>query len=302
MALDKAKLRFAFWVGTSVILAVLVVPDFPTLLSQTLDDTFGSIYPALPFASLLILLFLLRWKDLTEVLRQEGPLRTHIPTRAIGLAGVASLLVFRGVLDSRVELASAAIVLCFYALALTINPLSWRFVLPYALVYFLGVTVPPVLQAGFGEPLAAVSSMASSSLVSLTGIPVVWSGVDFHFVAKNGDAIAAVVTPGCSSIISMTTFLGLLALMHLDMRRTPTRTIITGALGLAVLFVLNAVRITLLIWAGYTGGSDFFWGLHNWVGYAIFLGFYLVVLISYSGGRPAAPVPRNLPVSPTPGL
>jgi exosortase/archaeosortase family protein len=86
------------------------------------------------------------------------------------------------------------------------------------------------------------------------------------------------VTPGCSSIISITTFLGLLGLVHLDLKKDLSSTIKLAIIGVVVLTLLNAVRILILIWVGYSNGAAEFWSLHNWVGYALFFGFYLVAI------------------------
>ncbi|MDG6950100.1 MAG: exosortase/archaeosortase family protein, partial [Nitrososphaerota archaeon] len=90
------------------------------------------------------------------------------------------------------------------------------------------------------------------------------------------------VAPGCSSIISITTFVGLLGLMHLDMRKDIRSTAVVAVAGITILTLLNSFRILLLMWVGYVDGASAFWGVHNWIGYAIFLGFYLAALTVYS--------------------
>jgi exosortase/archaeosortase family protein len=64
-------------------------------------------------------------------------------------------------------------------------------------------------------------------------------------------------------------------------RRTFRPTFKLAIIGVAVLTLLNAVRILILIWVGYSDGAAEFWSLHNWVGYALFLGFYLVAIPLY---------------------
>jgi exosortase/archaeosortase family protein len=125
-------------------------------------------------------------------------------------------------------------------------------------------------------------------MVGLAGFPVSWQGTQFELISKSGEVVRSAVTPGCSSIISVTTFLGLLALMHLDLKKDLRSTAILGVAGVALLTVLNSVRILVLLWVGYEGGAAIFWGVHNWIGYAIFLGFYLAALPIYS--RMGSPV------------
>jgi exosortase/archaeosortase family protein len=279
---SKVGTRFLGWLAVSVALMWVTAPNFIGLLNQSLGDTFGSVFPAIPFAALLALIFALRWRDLEELLSDEGSLGSHLATRAIGVAILGTLLVLQPLTGQNVASAGVAVVLTFYGTALIINPLTKRFMFPYAAVYAAGVGAPSILQWAFGEPLAGLSSVVSAKMVGLVGFPVIWQGDQFQFISKTGDILSGVVTPGCSSIISVTTFLGLLALMHLDLRKDLRSTMTIAVAGIAILTVLNSVRIVVLLWVGYEDGSAAFWGVHNWVGYALFLGFYLVSLPIYS--------------------
>jgi exosortase/archaeosortase family protein len=253
-----------------------------------LGDTFGSIFPAIPFAALLTLILALRWNELRELLAREQGLRFRAKTRLFGVLLLVGLAALEPVSGQTVETAGIAVVFTFYAASLAINPITERFLLPYAAIYAAGIGAPFALQWAFGEPLAYVSSIISSRFVGLLGLPVVWQGTQFQLASKTGDIINGVVTPGCSSIISVTTFLGLLALMHMDLRKDLRSTATLALAGIAVLTLLNSVRIMLLMWVGYSDGAAAFWGVHNWIGYALFLGFYLAALPIYSrmgGGR-----------------
>ncbi len=278
----KVAIRFVGWAAVSAVLAAFTAPNFLNLLNQSLGDTFGSVFPAIPFAALLTLIFALRWKELEGVLRAEGGPRSHPRTRLIGAAVLVALVVIEPLSGQNVASAGVAVVLTFYAASLVVNPLTKRFMLPYAGVYAAGVGAPSVLQWAFGEPLAGVSSVVSARMVDLLGFPVAWQGTQFQLVSRTGEVLSGVVTPGCSSIISITTFLGLLALMHLDLKKDMRSTATLALAGVAILTVLNSVRIMILLWVGYEDGSAAFWGVHNWVGYALFLGFYLAALPIYS--------------------
>lgn len=285
----KAGVRFVAWLGVAGALSLGTAPSFPGLLSQSLGDTFGSVFPAIPFAALLTLIFALRWKEFREVLQTEGGLLTLRGVRVLGGGIVVALLVLEPVTAQSVAASGLALILTFYASSLIINPMSRKFLLPYAAIYAVGVGAPFVLQWALGEPLAVVSSDLSSRMVALMGFPVSWQGTQFQLLSKTGDVIDGVVTPGCSSIISVTTFLGLLALMHMDLRKDLRSTATLAVAGVVVLTLLNSVRIMLLMWVGYVDGSSAFWGIHNWIGYALFLGFYLAALPVYSRMGRAGP-------------
>jgi exosortase/archaeosortase family protein len=297
----NAGIRFLGWLALSVGLSLITAPNFLSLLNQSLGDTFGSIFPAIPFAALLALIFALRWKELEAILSAEGGLRSHLTSRLTGAAVLGALVVLEPLSGQNVASAGVALVLTFYAVSLIVNPLAQRFLLPYAVVLAAGVGAPTVLQFAFGEPLAGVSAVFSAKLVGLLGFPVTWQGTQFQFVSKTGEVLSGVVTPGCSSIISITTFLGLLALMHLDLKKDARSTLMLAILGVGVLTVLNSVRIMVLLWVGYVDGSAAFWGVHNWVGYALFLGFYIAALPIYSRmGRQGGEIYANVGTPYTP--
>jgi exosortase/archaeosortase family protein len=276
--------------GLASPVAVLVAPNFLALLNQAVDDAFGTILPAIPFGALLSVLFVLRWRELRDILSNELGLTTEIPTRLIGLGILASLVLMRGLTGQSVYLSAIAVISALYGTSLIVNPLTRRITLPYASIYAVGVAAPAALQWAFGEPLAALSSSLSAGMITLSGIPLTWQGTQFQVMSRTGDVVSATITPGCSSIVSVTTFLGLLALMHIDLRKDLPSTIKLAAVGVAALTILNAVRITVLVWVGYAEGAATFWGVHNWVGYVLFLGFYLITLTVYPRmGQQAAP-------------
>lgn len=279
--MDRAYLRFFGWVGIASIVAWLAAPNFLFLLNQAVNDAFGTVLPAIPFTALLILLFLLRWGDLREVLSKEEGLTSEPFTRFLGLGVVVSLLVLRGITGQFVESAGVAVILAFYGTSLILNPPTRKIMLPYAIIYSAGVAVPGVLQWSFGEPLAHLSSVVSAGIVSLSGIPIVWQGTQFSLFSRTGDFVTGVITPGCSSIVSVTTFLGLLGLMYIDLKKDASSTVKVAIAGVGALTALNSARIAILVWVGYVGGADALWSVHNWVGYALFLGFYLVILLVY---------------------
>jgi exosortase/archaeosortase family protein len=278
----RVELRLLGWIGAGTLLSAVTAPNLPNLVNQSIGDDFGSLFVAIPTVALLVLIFSLRWKELVGVLSAaEG--RSQLPVRLVGASIIGTLLALEPITGQSLAGSGIAVVLTFYGTSLVVSPAAKRFMLPYAMVYAAAVGAPALLLWAFGEPLAALSSTLSARLVGLAGFHVMWQGTQFEFLSRTGGVVSGVVTPGCSSVTSVTMFLGLLALMHLDMKKDILSTFKLAALGVLALTFLNSVRILILLWVGYEYGSDALWGVHDWLGYALFLGFFLAALSVYSG-------------------
>jgi len=226
---------------------------------------------------------ILRLPELWDLLTKEQGLNSEASTRLIGCFVIAFLVISRPVITGSVEAAGVAVVLSIYATALIINPLTRRLMLPYASICALGIGVPSVLQWGLGVPLAAFTSNLSAGMAAAAGLPVTWLGTQFVLLSTSGGMITGTVTSDCSGIVSITAFLALLALMHMDLKKNVRSTIKTAIAGAAVLLLVNSVRVVILLWVGYVGGAGAFWWVHDWIGYVLFLGIYFTVLAAYSG-------------------
>jgi len=285
---DSGVIRLLAWLGLALAALLALYPGQVTTSLALLEGI-----PGLPFVALLCALLLLRWRDLHSYLNGEGRLATLLPVRVLGLGLALSPLAFAQYSADSPELSAVSIVLVLYGISLLLNPTTLRILLPYAGLSAAGVALPTAIQYFLGEPLAGLATYLSAGMVSLGGIPVVWHGTQFELVSRVGGLVTGTVTPGCSSVLSVTTFLGLLALMHFDLKKEVSATLKLALVGVVSLVLLNSVRIGILIWAGYADGAAALWALHYWVGYALFIGFYVVVLLAYSGmgGSKPAGVP-----------
>jgi exosortase/archaeosortase family protein len=274
-------------------------------LGDLLSSTLGTLLPAFPFLALLLVLTMLRWKDFHEVLLTERGLTSKPAIRLVGVllillpATLWALFFGSGgpSIYLAMELSASSLVLVAYGALLVVNPTMWRIMLPYASLYAVGLLAPLVMLDLFGDPLAAFCSYLAAGITNVLGIHVVWQGVTFGFVSLTGGPVSAVVSPPCSAAYSISIYLGLLGLMYLDMRKSPTATAKFAVAGVIVLPLLNSARIALTILVGYLYGSAAFWWIHDWLGYAVFLVFYIVVLVAYS--RTDKPRITHDPVSPS---
>lgn len=288
----KPGVRFLTWAVISTSLCLFTAPDFPSLLNGSVGDAFGELVVAVPVVALLTLIFGLRWREFALSLEHEAGSRILL-LRLAGVSVIGALLVLEPLTGQSLAGAGVAVVLTFYGLALVVIPTASRFMLPYAAVYAAAVGAPALLLWAFGEPLAVLASGLSSRLASIAGFPVLWQGTQFQIISRSGATVTGTVTASCSSVTSVTMFLGLLALMHLDMKKDWRATVKVAAGGVIALTLLDSVRIMILLWVGYQYGAAALWGLHDWIGYAMFLGFFLTALPIYArmgGGRPEAAV------------
>jgi exosortase/archaeosortase family protein len=264
-------------------------------LYDLLTSTLGSVFPAYPFLALLVILTALRWKDFHGVLLTERGPTSSPRVRLVGalliiLPATVWSLFTRPIEASTylaMEVAASSVVVVAYGALLVTSPTMWRMMLPYTTLYVLGLLSPLFVLNVLGAPLAALCSYLAAGLTNVLGIPVTWQGVSFQLVSAGGDPISAVVTPPCSAVYSISIFLALLGLMHLDVGTSLARAVKFAIVGIVVIPVVNSARIALMIWLGYVDGPVAFWGIHDWLGYCIFLAFYVAVLVTYPrAGKP----------------
>jgi len=309
---DRGYARVVAWIGTTFLLILTVYSNQLITLTSGLNDllstTLGTLLPAYPFLALLVVLTAFRWPDFHKVLLTEQGLTSKPAIRFAGVLLILLPVTLWTLFGSgasiylAMELSASSLVLVAYGALLVVNPTMWRIVLPYASLYAIGLLAPLFMLSLFGDPLASFSSYLAAQIANALGIHVVWQGVSFAFVSLTGESISAVVTPPCSAAYSISIYLGLLGLMYLDMRKSPTATAKFAVVGVILLPLLNSVRIAITILFGYKYGSAAFWGIHDWLGYAIFLVFYLVVLVMYSrlGRPPSKQSPSFSPSQPNP--
>jgi exosortase/archaeosortase family protein len=295
---DRGHLRLIAWLGaTTIVVSALYQSQLFLLVSglgNLLSSTLGTVFPAYPFLALLIILTALQWKDFHRVLLSE---RGMTSKPAIRLAALWALFFGQGApsVYLAMEISACSFVLVAYGALLALNPSMWRIMLPYASLYAVGLVSPLFMLDTLGGPMASVSSYLASGMTSVVGIHVAWQGVSFGFVSAKGELISAVVSPACSAVYSISIYLALLGLMHLDMRTSFATMAKFAIAGVVVIPLLDSARIAITIWFGFVGGSAAFWAVHDWLGYAIFFAFYVAVLATYSRSvrRPPSPMTNH---------
>ena len=166
--------------------------------------------------------------------------------------------------------------------------------LPYSAALLAATLLPDPLTSLVGEPLIGAASALSRLFLSATGIPYTYSSLpspEVQFFSRLGGSFAIDITAACSSLSSISVLLLLVALMHIDLGKDWSLTIKMAVLGIAALVLLNALRITALVWAGFIGGAEVLTSFHEVIGYAIFVGFYgAATLVYVRTGQPRRPL------------
>ena len=280
------------------------------LLLRKVGEVFGGVLdtggPAVPLAGLLfVLMFMaLRWGEFQRLLADR---RRDTPLSALGVAmaviPLPPLLLFGSALLGSYVYAAVALATAWVGVAVALRPSVFRFLWPYLLAYVAAIGSVSVLTTVAGDPLAVVVASLSSAMTWLFQLPVQWSSVYIHFVAAGNSPVSLYISQECSGIASISIFLLLMGLMHLDVRPS-SRVSLAFALGGAVLFVvLNSLRVVAVIWGGSAGGTDFMWSLHGWVGYAFYIAGYSLLVLLYMrakrqvrSGPPGRPPSRDSPI------
>ena len=258
----------------------------------------GLFFQALTYSALIALIFSFEWRRLKAVLAEEGPLRSHPLTRGAGACLIAALVVLAPLSNGAVETSELALILTLFAAALVVNPLTARFLLPFAVILLAGIGAPYYVATYLGGPFAYVTAAVTAGFVYVLGLPASWQGTQFLFMGKGGGFIQLTVASTCSSLYSVAAFLGLIAFLHVEFRKDTRSTVTLALAGVAALVLLDSARIAVMVWLGHVDGFAALSEAHNWLGYLLFLGVDLAALFAYPrmgrgrglGGQAAAPV------------
>lgn len=260
------------------------------LLFLKIGEVFGGVFdtsvPAYPLAGMLfVLVFLaLRRGEFASLLLTDS---REIGLRAVGVcvavAPLAALLAAGPELSASFAFAGLALVCCWVGVLTALKPSVFRFLAPYLLLYLLAVGMIGVLTEYFGDPLAVAVASIGATLTSAFALPVQWSSVYISFTSAGGSPVSLVITQECSGMASMSIFLLVLGLMHLDTRSDAKTSLLFAIGGSALFLLLNALRVFGLILGGLYVGTAFMWNLHGWLGYVLYVVGYVAILLLYTG-------------------
>ncbi|MDG6898412.1 MAG: exosortase/archaeosortase family protein [Nitrososphaerota archaeon] len=261
------------------------------LLVSKLGEVFGGVFdtsvPAYPLAGMFfVVLFLaFRRKELLQRVMDQGRSWGATLTGAVVAGAPFAALLAAPSLSQSYSFAGVALVCSWFGVLVALRPAVLSFLAPYFLLYIVAVGLVGALTAAFGDPLAIAVATLSSAFTHLLGLGVQWSSVYIDFVAAGGQPVSLVITQECSGVASMSIFLLVLGLMHLDLKAN-LRTSAWFAVGGSALFILlNSLRVDGIILGGIYVGTDFMWSLHGWLGYALYIFGYFFLIFLYARAK-----------------
>ena len=265
--------------------------DLTILFNDALQSETTSHLLAIPF--LFAYLIYRKRKMLRAVIPLENknsPKETrHLPTIAgILLSATAILLYWHGSYTFT-PLEYHMLSLPIFAAGLTLilfNPQTLRqLAFPVAFLLFL-MPPPNEILYTFGATLSVISSEAANRIVNIFGIPSTItseSGNPTIIITRpDGTPMSFTVDIACSGIYSLIGFLIFAVFIAYIIRDKPWKKLALVLIGVPLIYLLNIVRITIILTLGYHFGEDLalqvFHLLGGWI--LIFLGTLLLLFIS----------------------
>ena len=252
-------------------------------LGEVLVGVFDTSVPAFPLAGMLfVLIFIgIRRNEFGTLLEdKKGDALVSVSSLAMALTPLIAIFIL-GPQTDNYAFAGLALATGWVGFVVAIRPSTLRFLLPYLALYLAAISSVGFLTGAFGDPLAIVVAWISQSLTSLFHVPVQWSSLDISFLAHGGGTVYLYISQECSGVASISIFMLLIGLMHLDLRPRAAVTVAFAAGGFLLFILLNALRVVALLVAGVYWGSDLMWNLHGWLGYVLYIFGYSLLLMLY---------------------
>lgn len=277
----------------TILLATLILfyQDWVIIFNDALKSEFMSHVLAIPF--IFAYLVYRKRKMLKAVIPLENKNQPkeirHLPTIAgILLSTIAMLLYWYGSYTfTPLEYHMFALPIFVAGLSLIIfNPQTLRqLVFPVAFLLFL-MPPPSEILFAWGATLSVVSSEASNAIVNLAGIPSTitaeYGNPTIMITRPNGTIVPFTVDIACSGIYSLVGFFIFVVVIAYVTRDKAWKKLVLVVLGLPLIYLLNIIRITIILLIGYHYGEQLalqvFHLLGGWI--LVFLGTLLLLVIS----------------------
>ena len=285
---ESGKRVILWFIATLSLLLLLYRHNTVALLRKAFELLSGNLGYSSSLGGLFLVSFflLLRWEEFNQILSQERGYTSMLPRRLFGLAVTLFPLFFMRNTEllprhQYLHASTMIVLLVGYGATLIITPTLWQILLPYTALAVMTFLSPSLIQSTLGDVFVDIAAVLTRLFLSLSGAGVIWNGNEASFISRSGEAAKLLIARGCSSIPSISIFLLLVGLMHLDQKKDLNTTLKLASLGTVALIIVNSVKLAITLWAGKVYGSGALWSLHSWLGYVFFTGFYMVALLAY---------------------
>lgn len=277
----------------TILFATIIIfyQDLAIIANNALQSEFMSHILAIPF----LFAYLLYRKR--KIVRAVIPFETsnqpkqakHLATLSGILLCVAAMILYWHGSYTFTPLEYHILTLPIFTAGLTLilfNPQTLR-QLAFPIIFLIFLTPPPSeILYGLGSTLSVISSEASSTIVNAIGIPSTISGEygnpTIIITRPDNTTIGFTVDIACSGIYSLIGFLIFAAFIAYIARDKTWKKAATFLIGLPLIYLLNIIRITIILLIGYHYGEQLalqtFHLLGGWV--LIFLGTLILLTIT----------------------
>lgn len=273
--------KIIIWLILSFLLAITLLPGFWVSLPLLLSPSYIMETGAYPWAVLGLCLIWLVLK------RKEIPLEVQgvSPREKIAGAGVAALSLL---LRNQAELPLLALGVLLVFLGVYISLFGLTSSIPGVLlgVYAFSVLFPKAFTAYLETPYSLTTVKTVASVVGLMGYPISVQGQLIAFTSVTGERLGSQIGAPSSGIASITLFVALFALMHLDFKPPRRKALYLFIFGLLGTTFQNILRLVLIIVAGYHFGYEAMAKVHDYAGYVLFPLWYLAFVYVYMSFQP----------------
>jgi exosortase len=289
---EPSNLLLAAKAATIAVAAIILyLQDLALVFNDALKNEATSYILVVPL--LLVYLMYRKRKMLRATMStkpENQPKNTHhIPTLTGILLCITAIILYWYGSYTFTPLEYHILTLPIFTAGLTLiffNPQTLRQALfPIAFLAFL--TPPPSeILYGLGSTLSVISSEASTAIVNLFGIPATLTGEygtpTIIVTRPDSTTMSFAVDIACSGIYSLIGFLIFAAFIAFIVRDKLWKKAATFMIGFPLIYLLNILRITIIVGIGYQFGEqlalDMFHLLGGWI--LIFLGTLILLTIS----------------------
>lgn len=283
IVIQSGLVRPMIMISVSLLSSLLLFPDlYHSIAIMATNFDLLSSNGAYPFV---MLMFLLLWLASSRKFLLAALPQTYQFTRY----SFIGLLVALSSLAGKLYLQGQGILVLQLFLLLGFLQGCMMFALPAAskitlkalAIYIATASLPVIASTALDGPISLSFTSTATPVLKVLGYPVTQSGQTILLKLPSGGMSSFYLNAACAGPASYSIFLFLNGLMILDFNVERKFAAASAAVGIAVLYLLNLLRIVLLVHTTYFQGEAAGATMHLYIGYVLFSIFYLVYVFLF---------------------